>query len=188
MDNLSQAWLITEKLKLTRHNWKAPGNNHVTAILSEIFKYARIQPNFASRPVSCEKMFLCCFFPSKQGEKTWLTGLKFCLPPEKMLNTRDMDTLCYTTKRLLRFFQHHSGAQRKGGGGGGGVDFSSCLSSLFSMLLGKNNTGISFHITQVGLRSLAGFWHTWEFHSKWQLSGCHPEPFNYETSNILHWL
>ena len=108
------------------NNWKAPGNNHVTAISSEIFKYVRIHPNFASRPVSCGKMFPCCFFPSKQGEKTWHTGLKFCLPtpppppphththptpplllpPEKMLNldTRDMDTLCYTAKELLRFF------------------------------------------------------------------------------------
>ena len=39
----------------------APGKNHVTAILTEIFKYVRIHPNFASQPVWCEKMFLCCF-------------------------------------------------------------------------------------------------------------------------------
>ena len=29
----------------------APGNNHVTAILSENFKYVRIQPNFARRAI-----------------------------------------------------------------------------------------------------------------------------------------
>ena len=43
---------------------------------------------------------------------------------------------------------------------------------------GKNNTETSFHMTQVGLRSLGGFWHTWKFHSKWRLRGCCPEPFN----------
>ena len=42
-------------------------------------------------------------------------------------------------------------------GEGVGVDFRACLSSLFSAFLGKNNTGTSFHITQVGLLSLAGF-------------------------------
>ena len=44
-----------------------------------------------------------------------------------------------------------------GGGGGGEVDFRACLSSLFSLLLGKDNKGTSFHITQVGLRNLGGF-------------------------------
>ena len=34
-------------------NWMAPGENR------------------GSRPVLCEKMFLCCFFPYKQGEKAW---------------------------------------------------------------------------------------------------------------------
>ena len=43
-------------------NWMAPGKNHVTAISTETFKYVRIHPNFASRPVWFEKMFLCCFF------------------------------------------------------------------------------------------------------------------------------
>ena len=54
-------------LHIHQNNWMAPGNNHVTSISSEIFKYVRIHPNFASRPVSCEKMFLCCSFPSKHG-------------------------------------------------------------------------------------------------------------------------
>ena len=47
---------------LTTSNWMAPGKNRVTTISTEIFKYVRIHPNFASRPVWCEKMFLC-FFP-----------------------------------------------------------------------------------------------------------------------------
>ena len=34
------------------------------------------------------------------------------------------------------------------------LQFSSMSGSLFFLLLGKNNTGTSFHITQVGLRSL----------------------------------
>ena len=61
----------------------APGNNRVSAISSEIFKYVRIHPNFASRPVLSENMFLCCFFPKNQGEKTWQTGTKAYphLPP-----------------------------------------------------------------------------------------------------------
>ena len=49
-------------------NWMAPANNHVTAISTEIFKYVRIHPDFASRPVWFEKMFLC-FFPLKAGRK-----------------------------------------------------------------------------------------------------------------------
>ena len=43
-------------------SWMAPGKNHVNTTSTEIFKYVRIHPNFASRPVWCEKMFLCCFF------------------------------------------------------------------------------------------------------------------------------
>ena len=46
----------------------APGNNRDSAILSAIFKYVRIHPNFASRPVLREKMFLCCLF-AKSREK-----------------------------------------------------------------------------------------------------------------------
>ena len=48
--------------KQHHNNWMAPGENHVTAISTEIFKYVRIPPNFASRPVWFEKMFLCCPF------------------------------------------------------------------------------------------------------------------------------
>ena len=64
-------------------NWMAPGKNRVTAISTEIFKYVRIHPNFASRPVWFEKIFLCCFF-LKAGRKD-LTNrpevLSFPLPP-----------------------------------------------------------------------------------------------------------
>ena len=49
-------------------NWMALGKNRVTAISTEIFKYVRIHPNFASRPLWCEKMFLCCF-SLKAGRK-----------------------------------------------------------------------------------------------------------------------
>ena len=47
----------------------APGNNRVSFISSEIFKYVRIHPNFTSRPVLCEKMFLCCFFPKSKEKR-----------------------------------------------------------------------------------------------------------------------
>ena len=47
--------------------WMALGNNHLSAILTEIFKYVRIHPNFASQPVWFEKMFLC--FSLKAGRK-----------------------------------------------------------------------------------------------------------------------
>ena len=49
-------------------------------------------------------------------------------------------------------------------GGGGGVDFHACV--FFYLLVGKNNTGTSFHKRRVGLRSMGGFWHTWKFNSK----------------------
>ena len=51
-------------------------------------------------------------------------------------------------------------------------------SILNMLLLGKKNTGTSFQITQVGPRSLGGFWQTWKFQSKWRLRGSCPEPFN----------
>ena len=59
----------------------APGKNHVTAISTEIFKYVRIQPNFTSWPVWCEKMFLCCF-SLKAGRKDLTNRPKvLSLPP-----------------------------------------------------------------------------------------------------------
>ena len=70
----------SSKIRKPQDNWMAPGKNHVTAISTEIFKYVRIHPNFTSRPVWCEKMFLCCFSLKAGREKTWQTGLKFSLP------------------------------------------------------------------------------------------------------------
>ena len=118
-----------------------------------------------------------------QGEKTWQTGLKFSLPTPPppppptppphppiapfLLKTcwiwiheiwTPRATRLKTAKILLTSF-----GGTEGEGGGGVVDFCPCLSSIFSMVLGKNNTGTSSHITQVGLRSLGGFWHTWNF-------------------------
>ena len=41
------------------------------------------------------------------------------------------------------------------------------LEIFWVMNIQYRNTGTSFHITQLGLRSLGGFWHTWNFHLKW---------------------
>ena len=89
----------------------APGNNRVGAISSEILKYVRIHPNFANRPVWCEKMFLC-YCRLKAGKKDVTNRPKvlsphprkrttpphppLLLPPEKVLNLDiwDMNTLC----------------------------------------------------------------------------------------------
>ena len=57
----------------------APGNNRLSTISSEIFKYVRIHPNFVSRPVLREKMFLCCF--SLKAERKDLTNRHESLPP-----------------------------------------------------------------------------------------------------------
>ena len=101
-----------------------PGKNHVTTISTEIFKYVRIHPNFASRPVWCEKMFLCCF-SLKAGRKD-LTNRPEVLsphpppppiapfPPEKCFIWihEIWETPCYTAK--------NSGVEGVGGGGGWG--------------------------------------------------------------------
>ena len=43
----------------------ALGNN-----LAGALAYVKINPNFASRPALCEKMFLCCFFSLQAGSGT----------------------------------------------------------------------------------------------------------------------
>ena len=89
--------------------------------------------------------------------------------------------------------QHFSGGRsNEGGGGGGGVcgetrTLGLFVKSFLPALRGKNNAGTFFHMTQVGLRSLGGFWHTWKFHLKWQLRGCCPEPFNYCKVFSFYW-
>ena len=54
---------VTHNKDFVGTNWIAPGNNHISAIPTEIFKYVKIHPNFGSWPVWCEKMFLCRFYP-----------------------------------------------------------------------------------------------------------------------------
>ena len=110
----------------------APGNNHVTSIPGEIFKYVRIQPNFASRPVLCEKLFLCRFFPKstekrldKQARKSTPTPTP---PPYVPLN--DVKRIlavflpCSTECPYLVYpnstFFEEGGAMGGGGGGGWG--------------------------------------------------------------------
>ena len=167
----------------------ALGKNHVTGILTEIFKYVRIHPNFASGPVWCEKMFLCCF-SLKAGRKDLTNRLKVLSPPPPP-PPLPLFFFCRVAGFLISRVSKFSIFQEErsnwvcvcvwGGGGGGGEverELQACLSSLFLLLLGKNNTGISFPITQVGSQSLGGFWHTWKFQSKWQLRGSCPEPFN----------
>ena len=131
-------------------NWMALGNNHVTAISTEIFKYVRIHPNFGSRPVGFEKMFLCCF-SLKAGRKDLTNRLKVLSPhpppppPTPLPDCSFPPEKCWiwiheiwkpraTWQNLLRFFWHHSVAQRERGVG---VDFCACLSSLFSLVLGQ---------------------------------------------------
>ena len=77
----------------------APGKNHVTAISTEIVRYVRIHPNFTSRPVWCEKMFLCCF-SLKVGRKD-LTNRPKVLSPHPTI------------------FQEERSNWGGGGGGGG---------------------------------------------------------------------
>ena len=102
----------------------APGKNHVlvTAISTEIFKYVRIHPNFASWPVWCEKMFLCCFF-QKAGRKTWQTGLKFSLsPPPPPPPPTPLFLPCSTgflISRVSKFSIFQEERINWGGGGGG---------------------------------------------------------------------
>ena len=146
-----------------------PGKNHVNAISTEIFKYVRIHPNFASRPVWREKMFLCCFFP--KSRKTWQTGLKFSFipppPPPPHTHTHTRRPLnCSFPPEKCWIWIHEIWEERTSG----------LFVKSFLPAFRENNTGTSFHITRVGLRSLGGFWH---FQSKWRLRASCPEPFNY---------
>ena len=140
----------------------------------------------ASRPVLCEKMFLCCF-SLKAGRKD-LTNRHKSLPPAPttppppqpppsvppndvkrilVLSFLRCSTECpYLVYPNSAFFQE-GGAMGVGGGGQNFRPVCQVFSPCFACSEGKNNTGTSFHMTQVSLRSLAGFWHTWKFHSKW---------------------
>ena len=124
------------------------------------------------------------FFP--KSRKTWQTGLKFSLPTHPTVFCRLARGFSYLVYPNSAFFRR-KGAIGGGGGCGGGVEreLQACLSSLFFLLLGKNNTGTSFQITQVSSQSLGGFWHTCKFQSKWWLRDSCPEPFNYEEASCV---
>ena len=123
-------------------------------------------------------MFLCCF-SLKAGRKD-LTNRPKVLSSHPPPPPPHCFFPCSTGFLISRIqIQHFSGGKEQlGGGGGVERELQACLSSLFFLLLGKNNTGTSFQITQVGSRSLDGFWHTWKFQSKWRLRGSCQEPFN----------
>ena len=104
----------------------APGNNHVSAISSEIFKYVRIHPNFASRPVWCEKMFLCCFFPKTTEKRLDKEAQKSTQPPPPSSPSvppndvkRILAVFCHVAQgvHIQHFFRRE---EQFGGGGGGG--------------------------------------------------------------------
>ena len=102
----------------------APGNNHVTAISTEIFKYVRIHPNFASRPVWCEKMFLCCF-SLKAGRKDLTNRPKVLSshppsPPHPTVFCHVAQGFSYLVYPNSAFFRRKGAI---GGGGGGRENF-----------------------------------------------------------------
>ena len=110
-----------------------PGKNHVNAISTEIFKYVRIHPNFASRPVWREKMFLCCFFP--KSRKTWQTGLKFSfIPPPPPPPHTHTHTHTHAAPSIAPFLLKNAefGYTRYGK-----RELQAYLSSLFFLLSGK---------------------------------------------------
>ena len=111
-----RAWQI--RGECWNDNWMAPGKNHVTAISTEILKYVRIHPNFASQPVWCEKMFLCCF--------SLKAGRKDLTSRPKVLSTHPLPPPhCFLPCSTgFSYLVHPNSAifRRKGaiGGGGGG--------------------------------------------------------------------
>ena len=87
-------------------------------------------------------------------------------PPSPSVPQNDVKKILAVFCRVARGFhisciqiQHFSGGKEQLEGGGGGGEREKTL----GLFVGKNNTGTSFQITQVGLQSLGGFWHTWNF-------------------------
>ena len=95
------------KFTFDSDNWMAPGKNHVTAISTEIFKYVRIHPNFASRPVWCEKMFLCCF--------SLKAGVKDLTNRRKVLSPSTISHICLLSDRSPALAQFLTGSQTSSG-------------------------------------------------------------------------
>ena len=108
----------------------APGKNRVTVIWTEIFKYVRIHPNFASRPVWCEKMFLSCFFPKTTEKRLDKQAQKFTPTPPPSVPQNDVKRILAVFCSVARGFSYlvypnsafsrRKGAIGGGGGGGGG--------------------------------------------------------------------
>ena len=102
-------------------------------------------------------MFLCCF-SLKAGRKDLTNRPKVLSshphPTVFCRVARGFSYLVYPNSALFRRKGAIGGGGCRGGGGGVERELQACLSSLFFLLLGKNNTGTSFQITQVGLRSL----------------------------------
>ena len=101
----------------------APGNNHVSATTSEIFKYVRIHPNFASQPVLCEKMFLCCFSLKAQRKDMTNRHESPSVPPNDV--KRILAVFCCVAQSPYLVYQNSALFQEGGaigaGEGGGGV-------------------------------------------------------------------
>ena len=85
------------------------------------FKYFRIHPNFASRPVWCVKMFLCCFF-LKAGRKDLTNRPKVLsshpLPPPPPPRFLPCST-GFLISRVSKFSIFQEERSNWGGGGGG---------------------------------------------------------------------
>ena len=128
----------------------------------------------ARKGQSRNKYYCTCHFDSWQLKCLhfcWQTGLKVSLPPPPPPppHTHTHTPLCLlpcSTGFLISRVSKFSIFQEERSNWGVCVWVERELQACpFFLLLGKNNTGTSFQITQVDLRSLGGFWHTWKFQS-----------------------
>ena len=93
-----------------KYDWMAP---------TETFKYVRIHPNFASRPVWCEKMFLC-YFSLKAGRKDLTNRPKVLSPhPHPTVFWHVAQGFSYLVYPNSAFFRRKGAIGGLGGGGGG---------------------------------------------------------------------
>ena len=121
------------------------------------------------------------FFP--KSRKTWQTGLKFSFnpppppPPPPHTHTHTHPNCSFPPEKCWIWIHEtwETPCYTVGWWGVERENFRPVCQVFFPAFRGKQhrnifyNTGTSFHITQVGLRSLGGFWHTWKFQSKWRL-------------------
>ena len=192
-NGLGQICLVPP-MEYEKVNWMAPGKNHVTAFSTEIFKYVRIHPNFASRPVWCEKMFLCCF-SLKAGRKDLTNRPKVLSPHPPTPPPPHCFLPCSTgflISRVSKFsiFQEERSNWENwvcvwgGGGKGGGVgDRTSGLFVKSFLPASRKKQHRNIFSNHTGrLAKFGWIRHTWKFQSKWRLHGSCPEPFNYMAS------